>query len=108
MNPPPTEFRNDVVNLIEAYLSTGKCSAMAIARDLGVDYSTLNRRLARAGHCYLHLLQVTRKKRFAQLSLTAQPLRAIAPQLGFAHANSFSRWLIDTFGFTVRRWRKSK
>jgi AraC-like DNA-binding protein len=108
MNFPRTEFYELVAELIELYLPTGECSVSAVARNLRIDRTTLNRRLMRTGHGYLRLLQATRKKRAAQLCVTTQPLGDIAVQLGFANAASFSRWFVSTFGCPVGRWRQSR
>jgi len=105
MSRPLSDFRKHVVSLIEAYLPAGSCSVQAIARHLRIHPRTVNRRLVRSGPGYSHLVQAVRKKRAEELRATLQPVPEIAVQLGFTCTNSFARWLRDTYGYPVRRWR---
>lgn len=105
MSRPLSDFREVVVSLIEANLPTGSCSVQAIARHLRIHPRTVNRRLVRSGPGYSHLVQAVRKKRAEELRATLQPVPEIAVQLGFTATNSFARWLRDTYGYPVRRWR---
>ena len=108
MNPCASELQERVSELIETYLPTGNCSIQAVASHLRIHRSTLNRRLARANCRYIDLLQKARKRRAAQLCLTPQSLWDIAPQLGFGSGVTLSRWFSNTFGCSVRAWRKRR
>jgi AraC-like DNA-binding protein len=101
------EFRKQVVTLIEAYLPTGKCSVQTIARHVGLDRTTVSRRLGRIGPGYSHLRQAIRKRRAEELRATHYPLADIAAQLGFPSADALARWVKETYGYPARMWRQS-
>lgn len=95
-----------VAGLIAALLPSGSCSSAKIARRLGMDRSTLNRRLTRAGLSYSAMLQSTRVNLATRLCFSGAPLVQVADQLGFSSPSVCSRWFSQSFGCSPRMWRK--
>ncbi len=88
-----------VRELIEVLLPTGRCSIVQVARSLGVDRRTVQRRLADSGETFSSLLNAVR----AELAerLVPNPRRSmteIARELGFSEPSAFSRWFRGQFG----------
>lgn len=104
----PADFQQLVAGLISALLPSGRCSATAIARHLGMNRSTLNRRLAHASESYSTLLQATRMSMARRACLSGGSLTEVAQQLGFADPTVFSRWFSRSFGCTATAWRKAQ
>ena len=98
-----------VGDLIEALLPTGRCSAEEVARSLGVDRRTVQRRLAGSGLTFsamVHRKRVRLAEQFVanpRLSMTE-----ISDRLGFTETSSFSRWFRAEFGCSPREWRRSR
>ncbi len=95
-----------VRELIEVLLPAGRCSIVAVARSLGVDRRTVQRRLADSGQTFSSLLNAVR----AELAerLVPNPRRSlteIAEQLGFSQPSAFSRWFRGQFGCSPTEWR---
>ena len=79
--------------LIETLLPAGHCSIVQVARSLGVDRRTVQRRLADSGETFSSLRDAVR----AELAerLVPNPRRSlteIAEELGFSEPSAFSRW----------------
>jgi AraC-like DNA-binding protein len=92
--------------LIEALLPAGHCSIVQVARSLGVDRRTVQRRLAGSGHSSSSLRDPVR----ADLAerLVPNPRRSltqIAEELGFSEPSAFSRWFRGRFGASPSQWR---
>lgn len=100
------DFHQDVTALIATLLPTGRCSASAVARRLGMDRSTLSRRLAAQRDSYSALLQGTRMTLASRSCLSGVPLTEVAQQLGFADLSVFSRWFSRSFGCSASAWRR--
>lgn len=95
-----------VRELIEVLLPTGHCSIVQVARSLGVDRRTVQRRLAGSGQTFSSLLNAVR----AELAerLVPNPRRSlteIAEALGFSEPSAFSRWFRGQFGCSPTEWR---
>jgi AraC-like DNA-binding protein len=95
-----------VRELIEVLLPTGHCSIVEVARSLGVDRRTVQRRLAGSGETFSSLLNAVR----AELAerLVPNPRRSlteIAEELGFSDPSAFSRWFRGQFGCSPKAWR---
>jgi AraC-like DNA-binding protein len=102
----PSDFQERVIGLIGALLPSGRCSATAVAHHLGMDRSTLSRRLAHVNQSYSSLLQATRVTLAGRSCLSGWPLAEVADQLGFADLSVFSRWFTRSFGCSARSWRR--
>ncbi|MFJ9130107.1 AraC family transcriptional regulator ligand-binding domain-containing protein [Streptomyces sp. NPDC102340] len=97
---------DQVRELIEALLPTGRCSIEEVAHSLGVDRRTVHRHLASAGHTFSSLLNATRARLAEQLVANPrQPLTEVSLLLGFSAPSGFSRWFREQFGCTPRAWR---
>jgi AraC-like DNA-binding protein len=95
-----------VRELIEALLPAGHCSIVQVARSLGVDRRTVQRRLADSGETFSSLRNAVR----AELAerLVPNPRRSlteIAEELGFSEPSAFSRWFRRRFGASPSQWR---
>ncbi len=99
------DFEDAVRRLILLLLPAGRCSAATVARHLGMDRTTLNRKLAKGGHTYSSLLQAARTTAAARACLSGRPMAELADQLGFSGLSTFSRWFSQSFGCTPRAWR---
>jgi AraC-like DNA-binding protein len=98
-------FRGNVASLIAALLPSGRCSASTVAGHLGMDRSTMSRRLASAQESYSTLLQETRLALASRSCLSGSSLSDVAIQLGFSDLSVFSRWFHTSFGCSARLWR---
>jgi len=105
---PPAEISivARVRELIEALLPAGHCSIVQVARSLGVDRRTVQRRLADSGETFSSLRNAVR----ADLAerLVPNPRRSlteIAEELGFSEPSAFSRWFRGRFGCSPSEWR---
>ncbi|MGY0487985.1 AraC family transcriptional regulator [Streptomyces sp. WG-D5] len=104
--PRETELVDQVRELIEALLPTGRCSIEEVAHSLGVDRRTVHRHLAAAGQTFSSLLGATRARLAEHLVANPhQPLTEVSLLLGFSAPSGFSRWFRDQFGCTPRAWR---
>lgn len=100
-------FEDAVRELIAALLPIGRCSVQAVAQRLGVDRSTLTRRLARSGQSYSTMLQAARTGLASQrVGTGGSPLTSVADALGFSSLSAFSHWFQLSFGCSARAWRK--
>jgi AraC-like DNA-binding protein len=96
-------------HLILGLLPSGRCSADAIARYLGIDRRTLHRRLRDEGTHYSALLADARADAAQRhLANPHQNLADLALMLGFSDRSAFSRWFCARFGEPPRRWRASR
>jgi AraC-like DNA-binding protein len=95
-----------VRRLIGALLPTGRCSAAAVAAQIGIDRTTMARRLARTETSYSQILQDERMEEAKRTCLLGWPLTRIADRIGFADLSTFSRWFSRSFGCAPSQWRK--
>jgi AraC-like DNA-binding protein len=100
------DFATAVSTLITTLLPLGRCNAGAVARHLGIDRSTLARRLQTEGLSFSQLLQRERSTLATRACLSGRPLAAIADELGFAAPSTFSRWFAQSFGCSATAWRQ--
>ena len=98
-----------VSDLIEALLPTGRCSAEEVARSLGVDRRTVQRRLAGSGLTFSELVRAKRVRLAEQFVANPQlSMTEISDRLGFTETSSFSRWFRAEFGCSPREWRRRR
>ena len=98
-----------VGDLIEALLPTGRCSAEEVARSLGVDRRTVQRRLAGSGLTFSELVRAKRVRLAEQFVANPQlSMTEISDRLGFTETSSFSRWFRAEFGCSPREWRRRR
>ena len=95
-----------VTRLITAALPQGGSDAVAIAKALGTDRRTMNRRLARHGLNFTGVVEEVRKSMAAQYLLGSEKrLSEVAELLGFASLSAFSRWHRRAIGSSASKWR---
>lgn len=96
-----------VRQLVFTLLPTGRCSSGLIANRLGVDRTTINRRLARRGERYSSIVNDVRIELARRYIQTEQrSLTETAQLLGFSGLATFSRWFRTEFGISATSWRK--
>ena len=80
-----------------------------MARSLGVDRRTVQRRLAGSGLTFSELVRAKRVRLAEQF--VANPrlsMTEISDRLGFTETSSFSRWFRGEFGCSPREWRRRR
>ena len=100
------ETTETVRELMWVLLKSGNCSAGRIAKHLGVDRRTINRRLASEGQSYSSILDAVRRDMVTSFVEHSQrPLNEIAGMLGFSGLSAFSRWFRNRFRRSALQWR---
>ena len=80
-----------------------------VAKHLGVERSTINRRLASERQSYSSILDAVRTDMVISFVENSQrPLSEIAGMLGFSGLSAFSRWFRNRFGRSASQWRAVK
>jgi AraC-like DNA-binding protein len=103
------EVSETVRELMWVMLKSGNCSAERVAKHLGVDRRTINRRLASEGQSYSSILDTVRADMVRSFVEHGQrPLNEIAGMLGFSELSVFSRWFRNRFGRSASEWRSAK
>ena len=101
-----SEVSETVRELLWVMLKSGSCSAERVAKHLGVDRRTINRRLATEGQSYSAILDAVRRDMVTNFVEHGQrPLNEIAGMLGFSGLSAFSRWFRTRFGRSASDWR---
>ncbi len=101
--------RAEVTELITLLLPTGLGGSQRIARQLGIDRRTLQRRLASEGVTFRELLDAVRGELArAHLAQSNRPLSAIADLLGFSSPSAFAHWFRASFGLSATAWRDAR
>jgi AraC-like DNA-binding protein len=95
---PRAEVSETVRELMWVMLKSGSCSAERVAKHLGVDRRTVNRRLASEGQSYSSILDAVRRDMVRNLVEHGQrPLNEIASMLGFSGLSAFPRLVQEPF-----------
>ena len=103
-----TNVTGKVRELVSALIPSGRCSAVEVARELGIDRRTLHRHLVQEGESFSGIVSSTRiemVKRF--LADRDRSLSDISEMLGFSALSSFLRWFQSHFGCSATQWRNS-
>ena len=101
-----SEVSEMVRELMWVTLKSGSCSAERVAKHLGVDRRTLNRRLASEGQSYSSILDTVRTDIVCSFVENSQrPLKDVATTLGFSGLSAFSRWYRNRFGRSASKGR---
>jgi AraC-like DNA-binding protein len=103
---PRPEVSETLRELVWVMLKSGSCSADGVAKHLGVDRRTVNRRLASEGQSYSSILDAVRRDMVtSSVEHGQRPLNEIAGMLGFSGLSAFSGWFRDRFGRSASEWR---
>jgi AraC-like DNA-binding protein len=95
-----------VRELIVALLPTGRCSLERVAKHLGYDGRTVQRRLAEHGKSFSEILDAQRAETVVRLiEDKSRSLPAVAELLGFSAQSALARWFRDRFGCSITQWR---
>jgi AraC-like DNA-binding protein len=87
-------------------LPVGRASIAQIARGLGVNVRTLQRRLEAEGAGFSDLLNGVRRELSERyLANPAFSMTEIARLLGYGHLSSFTRWFLSEYGAPPTQWR---
>ncbi|MBD1547069.1 AraC family transcriptional regulator [Roseibium aggregatum] len=96
-----------IVDAMDTLLTSGDCSAEAVARELGMSRRSLQRTLGDHGTTYRNLLaEVRRSLAEKYLVNTELPMKEIAYLLGFSEISAFSRAVKSWYGVPPRSVRQ--
>jgi AraC-like DNA-binding protein len=105
---PPESMPDGVKHAIMLLLPAGKGTLEEVARNLGTQPRTLQRRLARHGEPFAKLLTDTRRCLATHyLANPACTVSEVASLTGYSSASAFSRWFDRQFGTSPARWRRA-
>ncbi len=95
-------------SLIRNGLAEGAADLNHVARSLGLNSRTLQRRLRAEGLGFSDLLEQVRGELARSFLADRQtPMHQIAARLGYADGSAFTRWFTQTFGVPPSRWRET-
>ncbi len=99
-------FDGKVRELVVALLPTGQCSLERVARHLGCDGRTVQRRLAERSMSFSELVDGQRAEMVVRLiEDKSRSLPAVAEILGFSAQSALARWFREHFGCSITQWR---
>jgi len=105
---PNATATDKVRQLITVLLPTGTCTVERVARHLGVDYRTVQRRLAREGQSFSTFIDQIRGDLATRHILSGdRSMTEIASLLGFSALSAFSRWFRHHFKCSAKEWRRA-
>jgi AraC-like DNA-binding protein len=109
LGPGQPGIRRKVQDLICVLLPSGRATAEAVARQMGLERRTLDRRLEREGTTFLSEMNEVRAQLCIQyLASEDRSLTAVADLLGFSGLSAFSRWYSGRFGAPPSTRRQNK
>jgi len=99
-------FSEKVRELVATMLSSGNYRMGRIAQHLGVDRTTVHRRLAEESKSFSEIVDAIRTEIVKQhMGNCERPLSDVAEMLGFSDVSAFLRWFKKRFGCSVSEWR---
>jgi AraC-like DNA-binding protein len=102
-----TSLAEHVRRLILAQMASGNCSIGRVARRLGLDSRTLQRRLAAEGETYSHLVNNVRRTVVLRgIESQRHSVAEIATQAGLSESAALARWFRQEFGCSISEWRR--
>jgi AraC-like DNA-binding protein len=105
----PSNFSGWVRRIAAMRIADGDCSIDHVARIIGINKRTLNRRLSAEGTSFRQLLEETRLQAAQQmLADNSIPLAQIAVALGYSEASAFTRAFQRWCGVYPLEWRSRK
>lgn len=103
----PKTFKDQISDLIKAYLPEAKVDAEMIAGFLNMDRTTMFRKLKREGTSFSELLLIIRKELAVQYLDANLRIDEIAGKLGFSDASAFNNAFKKWFGQSPGHYRKA-
>jgi AraC-like DNA-binding protein len=99
----------DVRRAIHMLLPSHRATIADVARNLGMNVRTLQRRLESEDAVFVDLLnQVRRELAERQLADKNCALTQVAEMLGYGQLSSFTRWFTAEFGMSPSAWRATR
>lgn len=93
--------------IINDLLSSTRCSKTLIAKYMGIDARTLQRKLGARGYTFKGLMDEVRASLSAQhLANSKKSLTEIAEILGYSEVSAFSRFFQRIYGSSPSMWRR--
>jgi AraC-like DNA-binding protein len=106
---PSDTYVHGVTEMVAMALPRGEAKAENIARHLGTDRRTLNRRLARANLNFSAVVSNVRRNLVVQYLLAGnRSLTDVAVLVGFDSLSAFTRWFRASFGMPPGAWRRTR
>jgi AraC-like DNA-binding protein len=103
--PAPEATALEVRRAAHLLLPVGRASVVQIAKWLGINVRTLQRRLDAEGEEFSSLLNGVRRELATRyLANSALSMIEVARLLGYSQASSFSRWFAAEFGTSPTKW----
>lgn len=107
MSPVARTTTQDVIQLIQLLLPSGRANIQGCAAALGVTVRTLQRTLDAEGASFSNLLTSARMQLSVQyLANPRMRITDVAEMLGYSSIGAFTRWHGATFGATPRESRR--
>lgn len=102
-------FDSRLRELVFHLLPSGRCNTAIVTKHLGIDRTTINRRLGQQGKTFTSIVNDVRVELVRRYIATdRRSLTQTAELLGFADLASFSRWFRQEFGMNATTWRRSQ
>jgi AraC-like DNA-binding protein len=102
----PVSTSQQVRNAAYHLLPSGRASIVQIARSMGLNVRTLQRRLAAEQEEFSDLLSSVRRDLVLRhLANPGLPLTDMSGLLGYRQPSSFTRWFVAEFGVSPTAWR---
>lgn len=100
---------DQIRELIDVLLPTGRCSATQVAHTLGVNRRTIHRHLSRSNETFSSVLNSVRTQQAERyVGQQHRAVTEVAQLLGFSAPSAFSRWFRDQFGSSPQAWRTAR
>jgi AraC-like DNA-binding protein len=104
--PGRVAFGQEVRKAVQQLMPLGRASISQVARSLGINVRTLQRRLADEGEEFTAILNgVRRDLALRYLENSSLSLTQVSGLLGYRQLSSFTRWFAGEFGASPSRWR---
>jgi AraC-like DNA-binding protein len=100
------KLSDKVRQMVYALLPAGDCSVDTIAKSLGIDRSTLRRKLAPSGDTFSSIVDSIRVELAVRYLSGQRPLAEVTLLLGFSEQSVLTRWFTRRFGCGPSAWRK--
>jgi AraC-like DNA-binding protein len=100
------KLSDQVRQMVYALLPAGDCTVETVARNLGIDRSTLRRQLQPSGETFSSIVDAIRVELAVRYLSGQRPLSEVTLLLGFSAQSVLTRWFTKRFGSRPSAWRK--